>query len=462
MKYSIRRRLLIWLITFSVVICSISSLIIYNETHNEVGKLFDAQLEQSAKILLNMSAHELHEQLAFNQQGSDQANRLPQTFPIDENVYEQIIDYQVWLNGDILAVRTSSAPDYRLTEREKTFSDLVLEDGTNRRTYAISNSEKTIQVQIMADYTDRDRLTNAISFHYMTSLAIILPFIALVIYFSVGRAMAPLKKIAKEIENRKSDDLHPISTGAIPVEVDKMISALNRLFDRLYKAFENIRRFTSDAAHELRTPLAVLKIHSQLAIKAKDEPSRIEAVDEIFDEVCQLSTLVEQLLTLSRLDPEDSLQKTEQLDLSKMAKDVIANQAPKALEKNLDISLNAYQPFVISARLGLIPILMRNLIDNAINYTPENGKVKVTIYQKKSQTLLEIDDSGPGISGIERQKVFERFYRCSATKIAGYGLGLSIVKRIGEIHNARIALKKSAFGGLRVIVEFPNATYALK
>ena len=456
MKYSIQRRLLVWLLTFSIVTCSLSSLIIYYETQSEVGKLFDAQLKQSAKILLNMSAHQLHEQLAFNVLDNDKENKLPQTFPMDANTYEQIIDTQVWLTGGLLAVRSSSAPEFRLTEQENTFSDLVLSDGKKRRVFAISNSDNSIQVQIMADYIDRNQLINTISAYYMTSLAIILPFVALVIYFSVGRALAPLKKIAKEIGNRKPGDLHPISSGAIPIEVDKIILALNHLFDQLYKAFENIRRFTSDAAHEIRTPLAVLKIHSQLALKTKDNQSRLEAMNEISDEVSQISTLVEQLLTLSRLDPGGSLLKSEQLDLAKMAEDVIANQAPKALKKNLDISLNGRPPFVISAKLGLIPILMRNLIDNAINYTPEYGKVEVTIYKNGNQTLLSVDDSGPGISDMERKKVFERFYRCSGNKISGYGLGLSIVKRISELHNARITLKKSIHGGLRVLVEFPN------
>jgi len=456
LKYSIQRRLLIWLLTFSIVICSLSSVIIYYETHHEVGKLFDAQLEQSAKILLSMSTHELYEQLAFNELNNETKNELPQTFSMDGNIYEQILDYQIWFAGGQLAVRSSNAPEFPLTDQENAFSDLMLEDGKKRRVFAISNEDKSMQVQIMADYVDRDQLTNTISIHYMTSLAIILPFIALIIYFSVGRAMAPLKKIAKEIDNRKPDDFQPISSGEIPVEVDIIISALNHLFDRLYKAFENIRRFTSDAAHEIRTPLAVLKIQSQLAQKAKDNPSRLQAINEISDEVSHISILVEQLLTLSRLDPDGSLLKSEQLDLTKMAQDVIANQVPKALEKNLDISLKANASYIISAKLGLLPILMRNLIDNAINYTPENGKVEVTIHKKGAQILLSINDSGPGILSTERKKVFERFYRCRGNDISGYGLGLSIVKRISELHNAQIALNRSAFGGLSVLIEFPN------
>ena len=456
MKYSIQRRLLMWLITFSLSIRSLSSIIIYYETQREVGKLFDAQLEQLAKILLNMSTHELYEQLEYNKHINPGQNQLPQTFSMDENIYEQIIDYQVWLTEDVLAVRSSNAPEHRLTEHENTFSDLVLDDEKKRRVFAISNVDKSIQVQIMADYIDRDKLTHTIAIHYMTSLAIILPIIALIIYYSVGRAMAPLRRIANDIDHKKPDDLQPIPSGAVPIEVDKIISAVNHLFLRLNRAFENIRRFTADAAHEIRTPLAILKIHSELAIKAKDNQSRKEAMDEISDEINHISTLVEQLLTLSRLDPGGSFLKSEKIDLTKMAEYIIANQAPKAVNKNLDISLDAKNSFIISAKLGLIPILMRNLIENAINYTPTNGKIEITISQTGNQILFSVDDSGPGIPDMEQQRVFERFYRCNESDVSGYGLGLSIVKRIIELHNATIALHKSTHGGLRVLVEFPG------
>lgn len=454
-NYSIRKRLLISLLAMVIVACSITLVKNYYDTRHEIEELFDAQLAQAARVLLELSRHELYEQLAYLQQ--QKKSDISTHIETQIHKYQQEIDYQIWIaNNKFLAVRSEKAPDKPLTNVDETFGDQIV-NGQEWRVYSLANEDKSVRVQVGQHYHERDILSTSISIRLITSFAIMLPLLAVLILITVGRAMAPLRKIAEQIEHRQVDNLQPINMAKVPSEVQPMIRSINSLFLRLQNAFENIVLFTSNAAHELRTPLAAQKVHAQVAMQAQDEATRNEALREVVSGVNRATTLVEQLLTLSRLDPEGALQDEDTANIHAIAEEVVAELASEALQKNIEISLNIEDGKHINGKTAMISILVRNIVENAIRYTPENGTVEVNITDQDDKILLRVSDSGPGIPPEEYGKVFTRFYRSPEITVDGTGLGLAMVERIAEIHHAHIQLAQSKFGGLQMDIYFDVA-----
>jgi two-component system sensor histidine kinase QseC len=464
MNLSIRKRLLLGLLTLVVISCSITLAKNYFDTRHEIQELFDAELAQAARVLMELSAHELYEQLAYEAQKSE---GVSEHIPTQIHKYQQEIDFQIWIAGDHLAVRSENAPNQPFIDVDEQFANRSFND-QRWRVYSITNDANNIRVQVGQHYEQRDQLSDSISIRLLTSFGIMLPLLAILILVSVGRAMAPLKKIAKQIENRQIDNLQPISLHNVPQEAQPMIKALNSLFQRLHLAFENIILFTANAAHELRTPLAAQKLHAQVAMQAKDDQARNEALSEVVASVNRATTLVEQLLTLSRLDPEDALKTNETADLFKVTEQQIADLVPQALAKNIEISLNAKGSQLVNGKAEMLGILVRNIVENAIRYTPKGGVVEVHIgpvYNEPGNThlsmphiILSVADSGPGVAPEEYNNLFERFYRAKGTTEEGTGLGLAMVKRIAEIHHTHVDLCPSKYGGLQVDVPFKPAS----
>jgi two-component system sensor histidine kinase QseC len=225
----------------------------------------------------------------------------------------------------------------------------------------------------------------------------------------------------------------------------------------LQQAFETERRFTSDAAHELRTPLAAIKTQAQVALRSSADEERRRALNQVISGVDRASHLVQQLLTLARIDPTLWVG-SELIDLPALASEVLAEIAPMALARDIDLSLEAGLPPAIRGDRAMLGMMLRNLVDNAIKYTPAGGKVEVRLARDGARLNLSVDDSGPGITPEERARVFERFYRQVGTNVPGSGLGLSIVKRIADLHHAEVRLGDAALGGLRAEVVFDLGT----
>jgi len=453
-RISIRKRLIIGLLSLVAITFLLTISKNFLDTRSEIQDLMDAELAQSAHVLLTLSTHELYEQLAFLAQQGDEGNGgvAPQIHT-HVHKYEQETDFQIWTMDGRLAVRSENMPKIAMSNESEVFIDKII-DGRNWRIYSVTNKDETIQVQVAQLQIRRNELSASISRRLITLLALVLPVLAILIYVTVGRALKPLDEIAKDIANRQSENLEPIEIKDAPVETHAMINALNGLFGRLSKAIENIILFTANAAHELRTPLAVQKVHAQIALKSENEATRNEAIKEIINSVERATILVEQLLTLSRLDPNGELSKDDWVNISKVTEEAMADLAPTALVKHIDISLDATSKRRVQGREGLINILVRNLVENAIRYTPEGGKVEVDVHEADGGLILQVADNGPGISPEEREYVFERFYRSETTDQYGTGLGLSMVKRIIEIHHAEIHLSDSPLGGLLVKVVF--------
>ena len=244
----------------------------------------------------------------------------------------------------------------------------------------------------------------------------------------------------------------------MPEEIASLVDELNRLLLRLKQTLDREQRFASDAAHELRTPLAALRTHAQVALKATDNPAVITALGKVMTGVERSTHVVQQLLTLSRLVPGSSLDNQTDTDVVNIARETISDIIPIALEKNIDLSLEAEQEHIhITANGITLGIMMRNLVDNAIRYTPDNGKVVVAIFEDMTSVTLQVTDNGPGIPPKLRARVFERFFRVLGTKAQGSGLGLAIVQQIAGLHHGQVKLDSPAEGsGLQISIVLPK------
>lgn len=253
---------------------------------------------------------------------------------------------------------------------------------------------------------------------------------------SIRTFLFTFKKTLQEMQSHKSDYLEPV--------------------DPLHETFEREKRFAADAAHELRTPLAALKAHAQVALRATSAEERNEALRNVMLGVDRSTHVIQQLLILSQMVPEATQGELLAIHLDKLAAEVIADLAPTAIEKHTEIELIA--PPEISSFQGFpmaITILIRNVVDNAIRYTPEGSSIQVIIRETATTIDLQVIDNGPGIPAELRKHVFERFFRVIGNKAPGSGLGLSIVEQIAELHGAKIVLDVPVSGkGLQVNVFF--------
>jgi len=301
----------------------------------------------------------------------------------------------------------------------------------------------------------RDELARGIAGNLLRPLWFSLPLLGLLLWIAVARGLRPLVKLTREVEQRDPDNLAPLDAETAPREVVPLIERLNRLFARIAASIQKERRFTADAAHELRTPVAAIKAQAQVARAASGEAERIHALDNAILGCDRAAHLIEQLLTLSRVDTLDG-GVAEPCPLRSIAAEVIAALAPAALERGVRLELPEGNDVAeVRGNPALLRVLLRNLLDNSIKHTAPGTSVQVSITREAGGICLSVIDDGPGIPEQDREKVSERFYRPMGTQASGSGLGLSIVKRIAEVHDASLQIMPVSEGrGLRVTVIF--------
>jgi len=265
-----------------------------------------------------------------------------------------------------------------------------------------------------------------------------------------------LTHLAKELSVKASNELTLIKPQDYPAEFHPMLTELNLLFSRIHSDYDRNKRFSADAAHELRTPMTALKTQAQLALEMTEPQEQRKAIQNVIISINRSIHVIQQLLTLSRLDHEEKLNDVSQIDLESICAELIAFIYPQALEKNIEIELkNECTHPIINGNEAALGILLRNLLDNAIRYTPNNSRIDVKIIEHNHNILLQVIDNGPGIPEEYRDKAFDRFFRVLGTKQTGSGLGLAIVKQITDLHKAKIHLQTSESGqGLTVTVFF--------
>ena len=308
----------------------------------------------------------------------------------------------------------------------------------------------------------RAALAESIARHLLHPLLFAVPGLAAAIWLAVGVGLAPLGRFAGEVERRAPDNLAPLALTRVPREVLPLQQALNALFARLRQSRELERRFTADAAHELRTPLAAIRTQAEVALNADDRAQARRALANVVSGAERATRLVEQLLTLARLDPQTALERPQPIGLRALARDAVAAQAPFAARRNIDLGLLPGDERTVHGDPVLLAVLLRNLVDNAVRYTPPGGRVDLAVEEahaaRGGYPLLRVTDSGPGIAPAAREQAFERFHRGPDSREEGSGLGLSIVRRIAELHRATLTLDDGPGGrGLTLRVGFPPA-----
>lgn len=365
--------------------------------------------------------------------------------------------FQVWdMKGKLLmnSIHLSNLP---LFSAPLGFSDKDI-NGDDWRIYAVHDSKLDVKIIVGELYNIRRELADDIAHSNANILLITYPVFGILVWIIISFALRSVIRVTNEISNRASTFLEPVQLNEIPIEIKPLVAELNQLFIRLKLAFERNKRFAADAAHELRTPLAALKTHVQVALKADNDEDRNKALQKVIESVDRSSHVVAQLLTLSRLGEEEGLADVKPFDLHKLAIEIIAYLAPQALEKNIEIELTPPpKNTIIFGNDTAIGILIRNIADNAIRYTPPNGEVTISIIETEQQIIFRVSDTGTGIPIELRERVFERFYRILGTKASGSGLGLAIVSQIADLHNAEIHLSTPPNGvGLQFDVAFPK------
>jgi two-component system sensor histidine kinase QseC len=309
-------------------------------------------------------------------------------------------------------------------------------------------------IHVARSHNLHDHLVNEFLLNILKPVTILLlPFIGL-LWLAINGGLAPLHGLAREISGRDHGNLEPLTPQDVPKEVKVMVDEINALFLRLKQAVERFSRFTSDVSHELRNPIAGIMTHAHIALNSPEQADRQQSIKQIVKGSRQLRHIVDQLLTLARIEPDQLRDGFVQVNLHDVAVEVIAELTPRAIEKGLDIELQGEDPVYILGNKELTAILLSNLIRNSIHATPAGGLIRIRLSESYEGASMQVEDTGPGIPEAERKRIFERFYQLPGSH--GSGLGLSIVQAIASVHMGKVSLDPRENGtGLVVRVQFP-------
>ena len=337
------------------------------------------------------------------------------------------------------------------------FSDLT-HDGVRYRVYSLQTDQQTIQ--IAQDMDERESRARALAARAMAPMAVIAPLLMLVLWWIIRRSLDPLERTRQQVAARAENDLSPLPENGLPDEVRPLVQEINLLFGRLHTAFAAQKSFVANAAHELRSPLTALKLQAQALERSHDEALRQQAADRLHQGIDRAIRLMNQLLLLARQETASSdAGATRSLDLQQLVQQVVGEVLPQAGVHSIDLGTCGSEPVWFEGEPVALRILLRNLLENAIKYSPPGGRVDVGVKQHQGGARLTVEDSGPGIPEEERTHVFGRFFRGSQVKGSGSGLGLAIVQAIAVRHHATVTLGRSpTLGGLQVQVDFGGAT----
>ena len=429
---SIRRELLLWLLLGLVVAVVAAATSTYYKARHEARELFDYQLRQLA---LSVSAQR------FSLPPQAQRNNRDEDFVI-----------QIWDRDQKLFY--SSRPEAEIPIQSVPGYAFVATPVGRWRVYGMRDRDKLIQTaQSLKIWQD---LAAGMALRVVWPLLVILPLLGALVLLTVYRGLRPLTSVTRAVRARTPAALQPLPESGLPEEVQPLVHALNDLLGRLGRAMAAQKGFIADAAHELRTPLTAVQLQLEEARLAGTVEEREAAFDDLQRGVSRAIHLVGQLLTLARQEPEVSQGVLQPVDLSEIARLVVAEQTPLAIARQIDVGISDAIQTVIQGDAQALRVMLGNLVDNAIRYSPAGGRVDIAVAHADHHALLTVVDAGPGIPLADRGRVFDRFFRGTELDVPGSGLGLAIVKSIAERHLATIALDSGPGGrGLAVRVSFP-------
>lgn len=471
---SIRYHLILRLLIVSTLIVGGAAWFGYNDVKHETRELFDAQLARSARLLLslvqadsgdiNLSSIQRHldqnqlqtDDLEYEDEGEHDSEHDEDNEELATgHIYETKLGFQIWDNEGNLLLKSANLPITEISDQTSGFSDNRILDG-DWRIFSLQSAGGGYR-SITAERIDvRNDLIGKIFSDLLILFILLVPTLALTMWFTINRGLSPLHKLAAQINHRGAEKLDSVSEQNMPTEIQTISSALNQLLARLKSALTREKRITSDAAHELRTPLAAVKLHAELAQSATNKQDRQSAIDQVLRGIDRTTHLVDQLLALARLEPDSFTTTLEPRGINRLIIEESALLAPFADRKNIELSFLNSPELTANIDETSLRLLIRNLVSNAIAYTPPlgkvgKGKVDIRLYQQADRACISIEDNGPGIPESEQDRVFERFYRIENHDTPGCGIGLSIVKRVAELHKATLSMSTPDSGNGLII-----------
>ena len=423
---SLRGRLLLWSLGALGVGAVLIALATFAISLRQMNEVLDGELRQSALTLLS------------HYQAGRPADPAAPTGGADPDLDSLALATQVWtLDGRRIF---ASQPSLELPmARIQGFETVVTRHGP-WRVYTDRSAHYLIQAaQAMAV---RQRVAAAVALRSLVPSLAAVPLLALLLAGALQRGLRPLRRAADAVRQRSATSLEPVEIAALPGEVRPLLESINALLAQLDRALSAQRRFTADAAHELRTPLAALRLQLQIVGSSHDAASRADALDDAARGLARATRLVEQLLQLSRLGPDAPPPRRERVDLAALARSVVADFSRRADALGIDLGVEA-GPVAASASgdAEQLRVMLNNLVDNALRHTPRRGRVDLRLRDAGRRVAIEVADSGAGLPDDERERVFRRFYRADDGSCGpGTGLGLSIVRAVVSSHGGRIEL----------------------
>jgi len=433
---ALRTKLLVWLLVALVIAGGAASVATYTRAQHDIDELLDYQLQQLA--------------FSLSRQGA------ASPFEPGLRVHEPDFVTQIWDRNGVL--QFYSRPNFALPRPPEPGFSNINWHGQQWRVFTQSEGLRTIQVAHPLSL--RQEMAADLARRAVQPLLALIPILAVLIWIVVGRALRPLQALSRDVRARSASDLAALPFGGLPDEVRPLVSSLNDLLQRLQRAIESQGQFVADAAHELRTPLTAVQLQLQVLQRAESQPERDAALERLGEGIRRSTHLVQQLLTLARQEPGSVAPEKESIDLCALAERVASDFEPLARDKAIDLKLDLRAAVVPGETEGL-RVMLNNLVENAIRYTPAGGRVSLIVHRDDREATVEVDDTGPGIAEDQRARVFDRFYRAtrsdSSSESEGSGLGLAIVKRVVDRHSGRIDLATGSSGiGLSVIVRLPG------
>jgi two-component system, OmpR family, sensor histidine kinase QseC len=415
----------------------------YYDAHRELDQLFDAHLAHAAQLLSSQAGHELLELEGLEQEDLQQ--------------YARQFAVQLWDSRGRLLLRMGPAPTARFSETEQGFSDATI-DGQQWRVFSDWDVEHGILVQMAERHDVRERLAAQIALNALLPLVAALPVMGALIWWIVSTGLAPIRRISEQVARRDPGNLDRLDIGSAPGEVHPLIERLNALFERIERSIVNERRFTADAAHELRTPVAAIRAQAEASLGAQDQDAVRTGLANISASATRLSRLVEQLLALARLDAAKDHICLTNVDLASVAKQTLAEVASGAIERGATIDFEGLDSAIVSGDATLLAAVIRNLVENAVMHGGRGVQVTTRINKVDGAYALTVEDNGLGVPSEQHEHLGRRFFRGEARDAEGSGLGLSLVERIAELHGATTEYGEGPnHRGLRVCIRFAAA-----
>ncbi|KAA8725919.1 quorum sensing histidine kinase QseC [Ewingella americana] len=448
-RLSLRLRLILLFGILALVTWLVASVFAWQQTRHNINEVFDTQQILFAKRLAGAG---LAEMMAV-----EHDERLPETKKIlhkgnrghtdDDALTFAIFDRQ----GKMLLNDGENGKHIRFDGSTQGFVDGQLTgDDDEWRLLWLTTADGKFRVVVGQEYDYRNDLAwTLVSGQLMPWLAS-LPILLLAMILLITRELRPLRRVADDLHRRAPDDTAPLSTQQVPSEVLPLVTSLNSLFGRTGELLVRERRFTSDAAHELRSPLAALRVQTEVVqLSGNDASAREHALENLTTSIDRATRLVDQLLTLSRLESFDGLEELEPISWSRLLMQMIGEQDAAAHARGIALRFEPQgEPPVIQGQPLLLSLMLRNLIDNAVRYSPRGSTVTVWLDKQG----IRVEDQGPGIDDAHLARLGERFYRPPGQQQTGSGLGVSIVQRIAQLHGLQVSYRNRQQGGLEVAI----------